>query len=105
MAQDMTRAQATAWVHQEAAKHRTNDQRRERIAGERRAIQEFEAIGLDETLPMSFSAHEHLIEFLEEEIEADEERRRRRPQMPDGEHDQLDDPWNEPGAPFRSGDY
>lgn len=30
---------------------------------------------------------------------------RRKAQMPDGERDQLDYPWNEPGAPFRSGDY
>jgi hypothetical protein len=35
----------------------------------------------------------------------DAPRSARRRTMPDGEKDQLDYAWNEPGAPFRSGDY
>ncbi len=32
-------------------------------------------------------------------------RKARKARMPDGERDQLDYAWNEPGAPFRSADY
>ena len=42
----------------------------------------------------------------DDNVEKKEDKKpRRRRKMPDGEKDQMDYPWNEPGAPFRDANY
>lgn len=66
MEKDMTPAQVTRWVLQEAAKHPTRASRDKRLASERRTVEMSKAMGLDRKLPNSAMAHARLIRVLED---------------------------------------
>lgn len=66
MEKDMTDAQVTRWVLQEAAKHTTRASREKRLANERHFQQMAKAMGLDRKYPNSTIAHARLIRVLED---------------------------------------